>query len=171
MPAQLLDLMLSGQGLLLLLVFGIAPGLILRVALLAYPRAHPDRAELLGEYYAVPYHERPLFVAAGCERALCDGLSARVRELRERRAALPVQHAGVVNDSASASDTAVATVTASTTVCVDMKAETTLTVGRSITLGGGLSSASTLGGGSLRPAFESTEGYGTPPTKDEGDEE
>ncbi len=164
MAAKLLDQMLSWQGLLLtLFVVGILPGLLLRVALLAYPRGHPDRAELLGEYYAVPYRERLLFMASGCERALCDGLSARVRERRERRAALPVQHARVVNDSASASDTATVTVTAS------LKAEGTLTVGRSLTLGGGLSSVSTLGGGSLRPAFESTEGYGTPPTKNEGE--
>lgn len=171
-PVELLDHVLSLQALLVtLLVFGFAPGLILRVALLAYPRAHPDRAELLGEYYAVPYHERPLFAAAGCERALCDGLPARIRERRERRAALPVQHAVVVTDSASVSDTAAATVTASTMVTVAMKAEDTLTIGGLITLGGSPSSAGTLSGRALRPAFESSEGHGTPTITGEGNEE
>jgi hypothetical protein len=85
MPDGLIEQMLSWHGLLfVLLMFGFAPGLVLRFALLAYPRDHPDRAELLGEYYAVPYIERPLFVAAGCERAICDGLPARALQMRER---------------------------------------------------------------------------------------
>lgn len=68
-----------------LVVFGVAPGLVLRVVVLAYPRSHPRRRELVAELYAVPYVERPWFVAQHLERAVFDGTAARRQAARERR--------------------------------------------------------------------------------------
>ena len=45
--------------LILLLVFGLAPGAALRLIVLAFDREDPRRQELLAELYAVPRVERP----------------------------------------------------------------------------------------------------------------
>ena len=45
-----------------LLVFGFAPGALLRIIVLAFPRDDPRRAELLAELHAVPRIERPFWV-------------------------------------------------------------------------------------------------------------
>lgn len=197
MPVELLNQTLSWQGLLLvLLLFGFAPGLILRLALWAYPRDHPDRAELLGEYYAVPFHDRPLFVAAGCERALCDGLTARVSETRQRRAVTAaVRHTVAVSDDALITDAAVGVVTVGTAAhiarsgsttgttrsagavegqggvagaAVELNAAVKLSVGGAISVGGGLSGTGTLslGGAPVQPT--STAALPDEPEGDDG---
>jgi hypothetical protein len=61
-----------------LLVFGFAPGAVLRMILLAFPRDDPRRHELLGELYAVPRIERPFWVAEQLEVALVEGLGQRL---------------------------------------------------------------------------------------------
>lgn len=65
--------------LLVLLVFGFAPRLVLRVALLAFERDDPRRHELLAELHAVPRIQRPMWVAEQLEVALVEGLGGRIQ--------------------------------------------------------------------------------------------
>ena len=44
---------------LVVVVFGFAPGVCLRLIVLAYPRSDPRRGELIAELYAVPRMQRP----------------------------------------------------------------------------------------------------------------
>jgi hypothetical protein len=60
-----------------LAAFGFAPGLVLRLIVLTFPRHDPRRQELLGELYAVPRFERPFWVAEQLEVALFEGLRGR----------------------------------------------------------------------------------------------
>jgi len=60
-----------------ILVFGFAPGVVLRLIVLFYRRDHPRRQELIGELYAVPRIERPFWVAEQLEIALFEGLRCR----------------------------------------------------------------------------------------------
>jgi hypothetical protein len=88
--AALLETVASWQSLLLvLLMFGFAPGFCLRLIVLAYPPDDPRRSELPAELYAVPTIKRPLWVAMQLEVALFEGLghrgSAAIRRLCERR--------------------------------------------------------------------------------------
>ena len=90
--AELLEAVTSWPSLLLVLVvFGFAPGFCLRLIVLAYPRNDPRRAELIAELYAVPRIQRPLWVAEQLEVALFEGLphraSAALRRLTGRRRA------------------------------------------------------------------------------------
>lgn len=62
----------------LLLVFGFAPGAVLRVLVHAYPPDDPRRDELIGELYAVPRLNRPMWVAEQLEVALFEGLPERL---------------------------------------------------------------------------------------------
>lgn len=64
--------------LLALFVFGFAPGLMLRLIVLAYARDDPRRHELRGELYHVPRFERPFWVMEQLELALVEGLSPRI---------------------------------------------------------------------------------------------
>lgn len=64
--------------LLTLLVFGLAPGLLLRVIVLAFQRDDPRRQELIAELYAVPFIQRPLWVTQQLETALSDGIWPRL---------------------------------------------------------------------------------------------
>ncbi len=61
-----------------LLVFGFAPGALLRLIVLAFDRDDPRRQELLAELYAVPRIERPFWVAEQLEVALVEGLGQRL---------------------------------------------------------------------------------------------
>jgi hypothetical protein len=61
-----------------LLVFGFAPGLLLRLIVLAFPKDDPRRAELRGEMYHVPRFERPFWVMEQLEEALVEGLGQRL---------------------------------------------------------------------------------------------
>lgn len=71
--------------LVILLVFGTAPGLVLRLLVRLYPKGHVRRRELLAELYAVRYVERPLFVAQLLETTLFEGLAERVRTRNANR--------------------------------------------------------------------------------------
>lgn len=68
-----------------LLVFGFAPGLLLRLIVLAFPRDDPRRRELRGELYNVPRWERPFWVAEQLEVALVEGLGHRLAWAAEGR--------------------------------------------------------------------------------------
>ena len=68
-----------------LLVFGFAPGAVLRLIVLLYRRGNPRRLELLGELYAVPRIERPFWVAEQLEVALFEGFRDRLKAWRDRR--------------------------------------------------------------------------------------
>lgn len=72
-----------------LLVFGFAPGVVLRLIVLFYRRGNPRRRELLGELYAAPRIERPFWVAEQLEVALFEGLRDRFRAWRDGRASRP----------------------------------------------------------------------------------
>lgn len=83
---ELLPLLENPWNLLwLLLLFGIFPGLLLRLIVLIYPKGHPRRHELIAELYAVPWHERLLFVAQQLETAACEGIPERVSRRRRRK--------------------------------------------------------------------------------------
>jgi hypothetical protein len=76
---ELLKAVASWPSLLLVVVvFGFAPGFCLRLIVLAYPRGDPRRDELIAELYAVPRVQRPLWVAEQLEVALFEGLGHRV---------------------------------------------------------------------------------------------
>jgi hypothetical protein len=76
--AELLEAVASWPSLVLVIVmFGFAPGFCLRLIVLAYPRSDPRRAELIAELYAVPRIQRPLWVAEQLEVALFEGLAHR----------------------------------------------------------------------------------------------
>jgi len=60
-----------------LLVFGFAPGAVLRLIVLAFPPDDPRRRELLGELYAVRRIERPFWVIEQLEVGLFEGLRRR----------------------------------------------------------------------------------------------
>jgi hypothetical protein len=68
-----------------LVVFGFAPGAVLRLIVLAYPRDDPRRRELPGELYVVPRIERPFWVAEKLELALIEGLGGRLRKAIKHR--------------------------------------------------------------------------------------
>jgi Mg-chelatase subunit ChlI len=85
--SEYLDLVkLLPAFLLALLIFGFAPGFILRLLLLLYPRDDARRAELLGELYAMSRVKRPMWVAEQIETALFEGPQRRVRARRARQA-------------------------------------------------------------------------------------
>lgn len=64
--------------LIVLLVFGFAPGAVLRLVVLAFHRDDPRRQELIAELYAVPRLMRPIWVAEQMEVALFEGLGERL---------------------------------------------------------------------------------------------
>ncbi len=79
MVTELLDAIVSWRTFLVaLLVFGFAPGALLRLIVLAFPRDDPCRSELLAELHAVPRLERPFWVFEQLEVALSEGIWERV---------------------------------------------------------------------------------------------
>lgn len=70
-----------------LLVFGFAPGFVLRLIVKLYPRDDLRRRELVAELYTIPRLERPLWVAEQVETALFEGLGTRQQLRIQRRAA------------------------------------------------------------------------------------
>jgi Sigma-70 factor, region 1.1 len=81
MGGELLDAMVSWKAFVVsLLVFGFAPGAVLRLIVLAFPRNDPRRRELLAELYAVPRLVRPYWVFEQLEVALFEGLGERIRK-------------------------------------------------------------------------------------------
>lgn len=71
-----------------LLVFGVCPGPVLRLLLLAFSKDHHRRLEVLAEFYAIRGPERLWYVTQCIELALFEGLPARQAERRQRRASL-----------------------------------------------------------------------------------
>ena len=71
-----------------LFVFGFAPGAVLRLLVLVYPKESLRRAELIAELYLVPRIERPVWVAQQAEVAIFEGLPQRLRAMRTKRAEL-----------------------------------------------------------------------------------
>jgi Uncharacterized protein conserved in bacteria (DUF2314) len=61
-----------------LVVFGFAPGAVLRLIALAFHRDDPRRREMLAELYRVPRWERPFWVFEQLERALVEGIWERL---------------------------------------------------------------------------------------------
>jgi hypothetical protein len=75
----MLDAVVSWPSLLVaLLVFGFAPGALLRLIVLAFRRHDPRRRELIAELHAVPRLERPFWVIEQLEVALSEGLYERL---------------------------------------------------------------------------------------------
>jgi hypothetical protein len=64
--------------LIILLVFGFAPGALLRLIVLAFRRDDLRRSELLAELHAVPRLERPFWVFEQLEVALSEGIWPRI---------------------------------------------------------------------------------------------
>lgn len=62
----------------LLLVFGFAPGAVLRLLVRAFHRDDPRRQEMLAEIHAVPRLERPFWVAEQLEVAISEGIWGRI---------------------------------------------------------------------------------------------
>jgi len=65
-----------------LLVFGFAPGFVLRLIVKLYPKNDPRRRELVAELYALPHLMRPIWVAEQIETAMFEGASARTSRRR-----------------------------------------------------------------------------------------
>ncbi|HEV8598286.1 MAG TPA: hypothetical protein VGQ69_02910 [Gemmatimonadales bacterium] len=85
MMADLLDVIVSWRTFLVALaVFGFAPGALLRLIVLAFPRDDPRRSELLAELHAVPRLERPFWVCEQLEVALFEGVRERVLQANTR---------------------------------------------------------------------------------------
>lgn len=66
-----------GVLLLAIVIFSIAPGLVLRLTVLLYPKNDERRKELIAELYAMPRLQRPFWVGEQFETAIFDGLQAR----------------------------------------------------------------------------------------------
>jgi hypothetical protein len=63
---------------LVLLIWGVAPGLVVRLASLGFHREDPRRKEMIAELYVVPRWEQPLWVAQQVERSVTEGLGGRL---------------------------------------------------------------------------------------------
>jgi hypothetical protein len=93
---EVLDHVVGWRSLsLLLLVFGLAPGLVLRIIVLAYERDDPRRRELIGELYEVPRFLRPFWVCEQLETAAFESglprrVATRLRSLVRRRPQITV---------------------------------------------------------------------------------
>ncbi|HEX5116583.1 MAG TPA: hypothetical protein VFW65_15410 [Pseudonocardiaceae bacterium] len=75
---DLLDALVSPWTfLLVLVVFGAAPRLVLRLLVRIYPPGHERRLELMAELAVIPRWERPLWVVEQLETALAEGIPAR----------------------------------------------------------------------------------------------
>jgi hypothetical protein len=76
---ELLEVVVNWRmGLIVLVVFGFAPGAMLRLIVLAFHRDGPRRSEMLAELHRRPRLERPLWVVAQMEVALFEGIWERV---------------------------------------------------------------------------------------------
>jgi len=77
---ELLQAITSWRSLLfVVVVFGFAPGFILRLLVKVYPRDDPRRQELVAELYTKGRIERLFFVAEQLETVLIEGVPHRVR--------------------------------------------------------------------------------------------
>jgi hypothetical protein len=80
--AELFDAIASWRSLLLVLVvFGFAPGFVLRLLVRIYPKGDPRRTELIAQLYVLRRLERPLFVAEQLETVLFEGMPHRFEDM------------------------------------------------------------------------------------------
>jgi hypothetical protein len=81
MMREAMDLLASPWTfVLVLIVFSLAPNVLIRVVAAFYPKGHARRSELIAELYAVPHRERPLWVLDQLWLGVGEGLRARRRE-------------------------------------------------------------------------------------------
>jgi transcriptional regulator with XRE-family HTH domain len=66
-------------------IFGLFPGVALRLIVLLYPKDDPRRRELVAELYVLSRMQRVEWVFQQLETALFEGLSTRLAQRRERR--------------------------------------------------------------------------------------
>jgi len=59
------------------LLFSLAPDVVLRLAVLAYPKGHARRRELVAELKVVPRRERPFWVAEQVTSVVVEGFGQR----------------------------------------------------------------------------------------------
>jgi hypothetical protein len=86
---EFVDAVASLKSLLLvLLVFGFAPGAVVRLISLVFHRDDPRRQEMRAELHAVPRLERPLWVAQQLEVVIFEGLRDRIIDLLAGRVIL-----------------------------------------------------------------------------------
>ncbi|WP_344923597.1 hypothetical protein [Saccharopolyspora gregorii] len=86
---ELISAAASWQSLVtILIVFGLAPGILLRLILLVYPKGDPRRIEHLASLYKMSWWERPLFVASQLEGAVSDGLPLRFKAYSKKKQAV-----------------------------------------------------------------------------------
>jgi hypothetical protein len=79
MVGEVLNAIVSWETFLIsLLVFGFAPGAVLRLIVLAFRRDDPRRSEMLAELHRVPRLERPYWVFEQLEVALFEGIWERL---------------------------------------------------------------------------------------------
>lgn len=88
---------------LLALTFVFAPGVLLHLGVLLFPKGHERRKQFTADLYDVPYLRRPFWVASTLVRCLFEGLPARI-QLRKRRQFL---YEGWAKFFAGAIDTAI----------------------------------------------------------------
>lgn len=72
------------SALIVFVVFGVAPGLVLRLLVKIYPKEDSRRAELIAELYAKGRIERVFFVGEQLETVIFEGIPVRVRTARTR---------------------------------------------------------------------------------------
>jgi hypothetical protein len=83
--AELFEAVVDWPTLLLLfVVFGFAPGFVLRLLVMVYPRDDPRRRKIVDKLYTYPYWRRPLFVAEQLERTLFEGVPDRAKAAWQR---------------------------------------------------------------------------------------
>jgi hypothetical protein len=70
---------------LLALTFALAPGVLLHLGVLIYPKGDARRQEFRAELYMVPFIKRPFWVAGTLVRCLFEGLPRRLAQRRERQ--------------------------------------------------------------------------------------
>jgi len=68
------------------LLFSLAPDVVLRLAVLAYPKGHARRRELVAELKVVPRRERPFWVAEQVTSVVVEGFGQRQLITESRRA-------------------------------------------------------------------------------------
>lgn len=74
----------AGALVVAVVLFSVAPQLVLRLAVLCWPRSHPRRRELVAEYFEYEIWRRPFWVGDMLVHCLTDGLSVRFAQRRDR---------------------------------------------------------------------------------------
>lgn len=72
-----------------LIIFSLAPDIVLRLFVLVYPKNSERRNELVAELRVVPRWERPFWVTEQLAMITAEGWGDRLRARRHRRAGIP----------------------------------------------------------------------------------